>query len=123
MLLGTLIFFRQRARALHTIENTLLSWPGVTTQTHRFGGMEFVLGRREIGHLHGSGLLDIPFTKPIRDEVVSTGKALPHHIYPQSGWISFFVRGETDVPNAVALLRRNFKRWQNAEPAAHVDVL
>ena len=37
------------------------AWPGVTTGPHRFGGIEFRLGRRELGHLHGNRLADLPF--------------------------------------------------------------
>ncbi len=28
-------------------------WPGVTAHPHRFGGMEYRLGKRELGHIHG----------------------------------------------------------------------
>ena len=116
LLLGlTLIFYRERATALQTLEKTLLSWPGVTTGIHRFGGTEFHLGRREIGHLHGNGLLDVPFTQSIRDQVVAAGLAQPHHIFPHSAWISFYLRGEGDIPTALALLRRNYDRWQKLD--------
>ena len=39
-----------------------------------------MLGKRELGHIHGDRLVDIPFPKPIRDELVNTGQAEPHHI-------------------------------------------
>lgn len=109
---GTALRHRDRLRAMHRIEAIILSWPGVTVKVHRFGGTEFTLGRREIGHLHGHGLLDIPFTRAIREEVVRAGLAQPHHIFPKSAWVSFWVRAEADVPNAVALLRRNYERRQ-----------
>ncbi|HEV2984019.1 MAG TPA: luciferase family protein [Vicinamibacterales bacterium] len=35
------------------IEREVASWPDVTVEPHRFGGREFRLGRRELGHLHG----------------------------------------------------------------------
>lgn len=70
---GTGLLYPERLRAMHRIETTTLSWPGVTTRIHRFGRMKFNLGRREIGHLHGSRLLDIPFTRPLRDEAVKAG--------------------------------------------------
>ena len=38
----------------------LLSWPGVTVHDHRFGGMEFRVNGREMGHLHGDELADSP---------------------------------------------------------------
>ena len=35
------------------------------------------VGRREIGHIHGDSLVDIPFPKKIRDEIVAAGQAEP----------------------------------------------
>jgi hypothetical protein len=31
----------------------------VTVAPHRFGGVEFRVGRRELGHLHGNRLADL----------------------------------------------------------------
>ncbi len=110
--LHTVLFHKERRMSLQEIEKAVLSWPGVTVKIHRFGGTEFNLFRREIGHLHGNGVLDIPFTKAIRDEVVSSNQAQPHHIFPLSGWISYYIRSKDDVQDAIALLRRNYDRWQ-----------
>ena len=126
LLLGATALRRpERLRAMHQVETVILAWPGVTTKVHRFGGTEFNWGRREIGHLHGHGLLDIPFTRPLRDEAVQSGRAWPHHIFPRSAWVSVYLRSEEDVPNAVELLRRNYERWQaqDAGRAAGADVL
>src|ERR1700730_19445105 len=71
--------------------------PGVEARPHRFGGMEYRLGRREIGHVHGDHLFDIPFTKKIREELVAAGKAHRHHILPESGWASVYLRETPDV--------------------------
>jgi hypothetical protein len=38
------------------------SWPEVDIGPHRFGGVEFRLGRRELGHLHGNRIADLPFS-------------------------------------------------------------
>jgi hypothetical protein len=35
------------------IEKEILSWPYVTAEPHRFGGLEFRFNKRELGHLHG----------------------------------------------------------------------
>lgn len=115
LLAATGLLHPERLRAMHQVETAVLSWPGVMTKIHRFGGTEFSLGRREIGHLHGNGLLDIPFTRPLRDEALQTGHAQTHHIFPNSAWISSRIRTESDVPNAVALLRRNYERWQRQD--------
>ena len=86
----------------------MTGWEQVTVAPHRFGGVEFRLGRRELGHIHGDQLVDIPFPKPIRNEIVSAGEAEPHHIFPETGWVSVFLRSEEDVERALRLLRRSF---------------
>ena len=77
------------SNAQKIITQTLTSWEGVSTAPHRFGGVEYLLGTRELGHIHGDHLVDIPFPKKVRDEVVGAGLAQPHHILPETGWISF----------------------------------
>jgi hypothetical protein len=90
------------------IVDTLLTWEGVEAHPHRFGGTEFRIGRREIGHIHGDALVDIPFPKKVRDEIVAAGEAMPHHILPDTGWVSFYLRGEGDIERAIALLKRSY---------------
>jgi hypothetical protein len=87
------------------ITEAVSSWGGITLTPHRFGGTAFMLGKRELGHIHGDRLVDIPFPKPIRDQLISTGQAEPHHILPDSGWVSFFLRTEADIDHAIQLMR------------------
>ena len=100
------------------IQSAVLSWAGVTAHPHHFGGTEFRLGTREIGHIHGDHLVDIPFPKKVRDELVAAGRAQPHHILPESGWISFYLRHETDVESAIELLRRSFEIALRQKPGS-----
>lgn len=97
------------AGARQRIHDVVLTWPGVDAGPHRFGGTEYRLGRRELGHIHGDHLVDIPFPIPVRDAVVAEGLAQPHHILPKSGWVSVYLRVAGDVERAVALLRRSFE--------------
>lgn len=90
------------------IEAAVLSWPGTRANPHRFGGVEFTLGTREIGHLHGNSLADIPFPTKVRDELIAAGLAQPHHILPDTGWISFRIRSDEDVQAAIALFKRSY---------------
>ena len=92
------------------IRDEVLSWPGVTEEPHRFGGMEFRLGKRELGHLHGDYLADLPFPVRIREELVREGKAMPHHVLPQSGWVSYPIRDASAVPGALDLFRLAYQR-------------
>jgi hypothetical protein len=91
------------------ITEAVTSWGEITLAPHRFGGTALMLGKRELGHIHGDRLIDIPFPKPIRDELVSSGQAEPHHILPNSGWISFFLRTEADIDHAIKLMRTSFE--------------
>ena len=93
-----------------TLKQELSTWPGVTVGEHRFGGLEFRVSRREIGHLHGNVLADLPFPKRIRDELVEQGRAQPHHVQPESGWVSVPIRGAEDVPAVLELFRLNYDR-------------
>jgi luciferase-like monooxygenase len=91
------------------IDIEVSQWKGISAHAHRFGGTEYRLGDREIGHVHGDALVDIPFPTKVRNEIIEAGLAEPHHILPQSGWISFRIRQPEDVDKAVALLRRSFE--------------
>jgi hypothetical protein len=84
-------------------------WEDVEIRPHRYGGQEFRLGKRELGHIHGDALVDIPFPKAVRDEIVAAGQAEPHHILPNSGWVSLFLKSDEDVETAIALLERSFQ--------------
>src|SRR5256885_13559123 len=86
------------------------SWTGVTVHPHRFGGVELRVGRRELGHLHGDRLADLPFPIRVKEELVAAGRAEPHHIHPESGWVSYYIRGPADVAAVVALFRLNYER-------------
>ncbi len=95
--------------AKERINNAVQGWSGVAAQPHRFGGTEYRLRRREIGHVHGDSLVDIPFPKKLRDELVATGRAEPHHVLPDSGWVSIYLRQASDVERAVELLHLSFE--------------
>jgi hypothetical protein len=79
---------------LEKISKEILSWPGVTTDLHRFGGTEFRLGKRELGHIHGDKLADLPFPMQIWNQLIESGRASPHHDLPKSGWVSKWIKGE-----------------------------
>ncbi len=92
------------------VRRELLVRSQVTESTHRFGGIEFRLGRRELGHLHGEHMADLPFARPIRDELIAEGRAQPHHVLPDSGWVTRRVRGPEDVEAVVELFRLSYER-------------
>ena len=90
------------------IVSAVSGWDEVEIGPHRYGGLEFRLGKRELGHIHGDALVDIPFPRAVRDEIVEARQAEPHHIIPDSGWVSIFLRASDDVDRAIQLLERSF---------------
>lgn len=72
---------------------------------HRLGGIGFFFRGKESSHIHGNGLLDCFVGRANREALVSNGGALAHHIFPRSGWISFWVEDEEDVRPALELIR------------------
>ena len=96
------------AERVDSLVAAVAAWEGVTVEPHRFGGQEFRLARVEIGHVHRGGLVDVPFTRQIREQLVSEDLALPHHILPESGWISFYMRSDADLQRAEWLLRLSY---------------
>jgi Luciferase len=97
------------------IEREVGSWPGVSVHAHRFGGIEFRVDRRQLGHLHGARWADLVFHKGIRDMLVETGRAQPHHVLPESGWVSKQIRTEADVHAVVELFRLAYERARVAQ--------
>jgi hypothetical protein len=91
------------------IVNEVSSWKGVVASPHRFGGTEFRLGRRELGHIHGDSFADIVFPMPVRNQLVAKGKAEPHHILPKSGWITFRFKKEGDVESSIELFKLSYE--------------
>lgn len=92
------------------IAREVMSWPGVTVESHRGGMIFFHVGRREIGHLHGERLADLPFPVRIREKLVAEGKADLHYLHPATGWVSYYIRGDVDVDAIVELFRLNYGR-------------
>lgn len=101
------------AEANEAVTREVSWWKGVSVHDHRFGGVEFRVGRRELGHLHPT-FADLPFPKRVRDELVAARRAKPHHVLPDSGWVTVPMRTITEVADVIALFRQNYERSANA---------
>lgn len=101
------------ADVIDALTREIGSWPGIRTAEHRFGGVEFRAGRREIGHVHAlprGSFADLPFPRKVRDELIRSGRARRHHALPDSGWLTVPIRTEADLRDAVDIFRMNFDR-------------
>lgn len=107
---------------VQTVQQMIAGWDGVSAAPHRFGGVEFRIGKVEIGHMHGGRMIDIPFTRAIREVLVREGTAEPHHLLPESGWISFYPRRAEDWQGVLRLFRlsylQKYGRRGKIDPAA-----
>lgn len=98
-------------RDVEQVEQQVSAWAGVSVHPHRFGGREFRFGNAEIGHVHGNGVVDIPFPRLVRDALLNEGLAEEHRWVPNSGWITYRVRKEIDLQHAVWLMRLSYVRY------------
>ena len=92
------------------IQREVGSWPDVRVDTYGQGMVFFHIGRREIGHLHGDRLADLPVPVRIREQLVAAGKASLHYLHPKTGWISYYIKGQADVGPVIELFRLNYHR-------------
>lgn len=82
------------------------SWDEVESGTGRFGSVRFTVGRRELGHLHGDRIADLPLRPEVARELVSSGKARDHrYTPPDSGWVTIELDTEEDAERVIELMR------------------
>jgi hypothetical protein len=108
-----------KGELLEMIEHEVLGWPGVSKV--RGGGGRgrggfwvppatvYSFGRRQIGHIHTTGVADLSFPREIHDELISEGLAEPH----PAGFanvVSYHIREPEDVAKVVELFRMSYER-------------
>src|SRR5579859_1124954 len=112
-------------KAGELIRDAVTSWPGVSAEPHRFGGVEYRYGRKEMGHVHGDRLADLPFPRKIHDELVAAGRAELHHVLPETGWVSRWISSADEADEVIALFRINYDRYSaaalGADPEADAE--
>ncbi|TMC50401.1 MAG: hypothetical protein E6J20_16915 [Chloroflexi bacterium] len=102
------------------IGEAVASWPGVTAVAHRFGGTEYRYGKKEMGHVHGDRLADLPLPRRLHDELIAQGRAQPHHVLPASGWVSVWIDGPEDAESVIELFRIQYERYAAAPAPSSV---
>ena len=103
------------------ITEQVTAWPGVTAGPGARGAFSFMVGRRELGHLHGDRVLHIGFPKAVWHELFDAGRIEYHPVFPgKPGYAARQLASEADVLDATALLRLNYDRVVSAHglPAA-----
>ena len=110
---------------LAQIEREVLGWDGVFKKRdedgpgrigvsgYRYGDPE--IGGPQIGHVHDDGHADFRFPREVRDELIRTGRAIPHPAFPNSRTTaSYRIRTPEDVPGAIELFRMSYERLKES---------
>lgn len=93
------------------ITDEVTSWPGVEAGTGRRGEWGFTVGKRQIGHLHGSHSAHFSFPKSVWAELKAEGRIDYHPVFPgKEGPAARRVESEEDERDVIALLRLNYDR-------------
>jgi hypothetical protein len=87
------------------------AWPGVEAIEGERGELSLRVGRRELGHLHGSRTAHFAFPKALWQELFDAGRIGYHPIAPgKPGLAARQIEGPEDVADVIALLRLNLDR-------------
>jgi Luciferase len=93
------------------------SWPGVESGPGRFGSVRFTLRRRELGHLHGDRIADLPLRPETARKLIAAGQAREHRFTPQgSGWVTVELRSDDDADRVIELMRTSYERAVEKRP-------
>ena len=107
MKLLTFFFRPKRFLKMQELRRMVTEKLRLETGFHRFGGLEFRYQGKEIAHMHSNGLLDILFPRILSSLLIEKGVTGIHHVYPDSGWTSLMILGNTDVESCFALIQSN----------------
>jgi hypothetical protein len=111
--LSLLSYLRGRqGSAAERIITEALSWPGVQRANGEFGSVVLRIGRRELGHLHGDAVADVPLAPRERDQLVTDAAPQAHQPRHDPGWVTVPLETDEGVQQALALLRDNYERAQ-----------
>jgi hypothetical protein len=115
LMIWNLAFHRSLALSIEELETRVASWEGITVSMHRYGGRQFNYCEKEIGHVHSNGLLDVRLSRTIKELMLKKGLVKEHHLFRNSGWISFYVRAEGDVEKALRLLKTSMMEMRSKQ--------
>lgn len=82
--------------------------PEVSSHYHRYGGLEFRVHGKEFCHMHGDGLVDLILNREICRKLLLQQRVEPHHVHPDTNWISYPIRKDTDVADLLEIAQRAY---------------
>lgn len=105
LLFNSFLFRRQRFKIICSLEEELMAWKGIQFSRHHYGGMQINYEKKELGHIHGNGLLDVHVGSGNKEYCIQNLHCENHHILDDSNaWVSFWIREKEDFEKALQLL-------------------
>jgi hypothetical protein len=97
---------KSRKELQQELRQAILSLQGVTErQNTGIHEDAFFVGRTMFMHIHGHGHCDIRLAREDQERVLAEGKAHSHRWAPERGYVTFFVRNENDLAQAMELIQ------------------
>lgn len=109
-MLWNTLFAPEITRTIQKIEGEVSAWRGVSISLHKFGGIQFNYAGKELGHVHSHGIVDVLFSRQIKQSLIHEGRTEEHHSFQQSGWTSFYIRSTADLEGALYLLSLSYRK-------------
>jgi hypothetical protein len=60
--------------------------------------------------MNGNHLADLAFPMSMRNELVKSRRVTTHHVLPQSGWVSYWIKDKDDIPAVIELFKLQYQR-------------
>ncbi len=89
---------------MSALNKTVKSWEGIQSSYHRFGGLQFDYQGKEIGHLHGNGLLDLKLNQKL-NHLHKHPLIEAHHFLGEGNWVSIKIRSNTNLDELLAVVK------------------
>ena len=123
--------FPERQPLIKMLINEVSKWPEIEIYAHIYGGTEFRLFNKSIGHIHSNGMLDLPFVKDVRKRLLDENLVQMHHINQTMNWVTKQIDCDDDLKAAKSLLLLSyfikgqlyFDRFEQSSSFIHAKLL
>jgi len=113
---------KSRIQLHQELREQILNLSGVTERQN--AGIHedaFFVGGKMFIHIHGHGHCDIRLSKGDQERVLAEGKARSHRWAPEAGYVTFIVRDEGDLKEAMGLIRMSHEHFAGKQGASRLE--
>ena len=110
MRLHSFCFRREITDAMDKIQEELNKDTNITISIHKYGGIQFNYKNKELGHIHGNGMVDVLLNKKMKSELIAKKWVQEHHTFKDSGWVTLFLKSDNDIEIAVKVLKMSLSK-------------